>query len=509
MPETPDPVRLPAEGIQMLKRATAIDPEAPTLAPDVAQAQVEAPATSGTRFGNYELLGELGRGGMGVVYKARQRDLDRIVALKMILGNHLASEEQVRRFHTEARAIARLRHPHIVQVYESGQVQGQHYFAMEYVEGQGLDQRLRNGPLAAEDAVRQLLPVVAAVAELHRHGILHRDLKPANILLGPGGRPVLADFGLAKLRDADHRLTCSGAIVGTPSYMAPEQAAGKEVGPASDVYSLGAILYEMVTGRPPFRASTPLDTLVQVLEGEPTLPRLVRPEIPRPLELVCLKCLEKAREGRYPDASALHAELERFLNGDAVGAQPQGLAQRFVRWTRREPALAAHLGTIALGSGLHELGYQLRHTMPLTSHLLVQGLLAVLALVAVLLSRGLRSERWSGTVRYTWAALDVVLLTAILHVSHALDSPLVVLYPLYIGASGLWFQVRLVGWATFVSELGYATLLTSAVLEGRPLETPHRHAILMVALALQGFITAYQVQRMRVLSSYYEGRPGA
>ena len=207
-------------------------------------------------FGAYELLREIGRGGMGVVYKARQKDLDRPVALKMILASHLASPEHIRRFQSEARAAARLRHSHIVPIHEVGQLAGQHYFTMEYIEGESLAERIARGPVHVQTAVRLLGAVARAVEHLHQQGIVHRDLKPSNILLDGEGEPYVTDFGLAKIFVPGAEMTATGVIAGTPSYMAPEQASGHgvEVGPAADVYSLGAILYELLTGQPPFHA---------------------------------------------------------------------------------------------------------------------------------------------------------------------------------------------------------------------------------------------------------------
>ena len=222
-------------------------------------------------FGAYELLAEIGSGGMGVVYKARQKGLERLVAIKMILASHLASPDQVRRFQEEARAAAGLKHPHIVHIHEVGQCHGRHYFAMEYIEGMSLAERLARGPLKPEEAARLVLHVARAVEHLHRHGYIHRDLKPSNILLDAEGEPYVTDFGLAKAFAPGSQATTTGVIAGTPSYMSPEQAAGHnaEVSRSSDIYSLGAILYEAMTGRPPFRAESPLDTLLAVLGGEP------------------------------------------------------------------------------------------------------------------------------------------------------------------------------------------------------------------------------------------------
>jgi len=245
-----------------------------------------------SQFGDYELLGELGRGGMGVVFKARQNSLGRTVALKMILASHLASADQVRRFAAEAKAAAGLRHSHIVRLLDSGEVGGQPYLAMDYIEGSNLSALTAHGPVDPQTAARLVACLAQAVEYLHRQGVIHRDLKPSNVLIDAEGQPYVTDFGLAKLRDANDGLTTTGVVAGTPSYMAPEQAAGKGgVTPLADVYSLGAVLYELLTGRPPFVGESPIDVLIQVLEREPTHPRQLNRSVPRSLATICLKCL--------------------------------------------------------------------------------------------------------------------------------------------------------------------------------------------------------------------------
>jgi eukaryotic-like serine/threonine-protein kinase len=302
----------------------------------------------------YEVLRLLGRGGMGVVYQARHLTLDRAVALKMILAGEHADEGERVRFRREAQAAARLQHPNIVQVYEVGQTGGYPFLSLEYLGGGSLDKRLAGTPQPARAAAHLVQQLAQAMAYAHEHGVIHRDLKPANVLLASGeGEPAwvpkISDFGLAKLQKAEAAQTQSGAVVGTPSYMAPEQAAGKvhEVGPAVDTYALGAILYECLTGRPPFKAETALDTLMQVMATEPVPPSRLQPRVPRDLETICLKCLQKDPRKRYAGCAALAADLQRFQSGEPIQARPISTPERFWRWCRRNPRVAALCGAVA------------------------------------------------------------------------------------------------------------------------------------------------------------------
>lgn len=308
---------------------------------------IDAP---GRRFGDYELLAEIARGGMGVVYKARQISLNRIVALKMILAARLAGKSSVKRFYAEAEAAAQLDHPGIVPVFEVGQHQGQHYFSMGYVAGQSLAARVADGPLPPCEAAELIERVADAVAYAHQRGVVHRDLKPANVLLDKDGQPRVTDFGLAKRATGEDQLTTEGQVIGTPSYMPPEQASGKldEIGPASDIYSLGAILYCLLTGRPPFQAATGTETLLQVIQQEPVSPRLLNPKVSRDLDTICLKCLAKEPVRRYATAPELAEDLRRLREGRPICARPVSRWERAYRWARRQPVQAALIAAIAL-----------------------------------------------------------------------------------------------------------------------------------------------------------------
>ena len=317
----------------------------------------------------YEMLEELGRGGMGVVHKARHLALNRLVALKFILAGRHAHARHLERFRREAEAVARLRHPNIVQIYDIGEADGQCYLALEYGDGGNLRDRLAGNPLEPRSAARLLEPIARAVQHAHRQGVIHRDLKPANVVLAAGGdsimpghrplpefqekaapglpplsacTPKLTDFGLARLMGDDGPLTEFGVAAGTPSYMAPEQATGTaEPGPAADVWALGATLYECLTGRPPFKAATAVETLRLVAEADPVPPSRLQPSVPRDLETICLKCLAKEQAKRYAGARELAQDLQRFLQGEPIQARRAGLLERLWRWAKRRPGTAA------------------------------------------------------------------------------------------------------------------------------------------------------------------------
>ena len=318
----------------------AEDPAVPLPAGSFVPGVTPLPAS----FDDYELLEEIGRGGMGIVYRARQKSLGRIVAVKMLLRRDLATAADLARFRSEAEAAARLDHPGIVSIFEVGECGGHPFYSMRYIEGTTLAKRLAEGPVPLRETAGLLAKVAEAVDAAHHRGVLHRDLKPSNILIDSAGEPHVSDFGLAKRIEQDQSMTHTGAILGTPCYMSPEQAAGSrgDVGPTSDVWSLGAILYQMLTGRPPFQAANAMDTLLAVLESDPPVPRSLDPGVDRDLELIALKSLQKPQDLRYASAAGLAADLRAFLAGEPVAARRGGLsdvASRLFRETHHATVL--------------------------------------------------------------------------------------------------------------------------------------------------------------------------
>ena len=485
-------------------------------------------------IGDYEILEEIARGGMGVVYRARQRGANRLVALKMISSGKMASADERERFLREAELAANLDHQHIVPIYEVAEFQGCPYFSMKLVEGESLSQQIkakkRSGSTHDPQTAAHLMTIIArAVQYAHERGFLHCDLKPSNILLDREGRPYVTDFGLAKRASEDSAVSLSGAIMGTPSYMAPEQASGLRKGlrPTTDVYGLGAIFYELLTARAPFRADSVPETVVAVLERDPIPPRELCPLVPKELETICLKCLEKSPQDRYASAAAVADELDRFLQGEVIDATT--LIPRLRRWNRREPELVARLGGLLLVALIAQFNYYFLSAQPdFWHHYTIQGVLALWAVSAVVFQAMLRLGWQSDRVRVLWSAADIAFLTVelklfeqVLTTSASIaevrvETTLLVGYPLLIAASGLWWRVNIVWITTALAMTAYTWLYVDAALHWRDgrlawnsspdLQHPN---IFLAALFLTGYVVARQVRRILLLSRYYEHRQGA
>ncbi len=431
-------------------------------------------------FGDYELLEELGRGGMGVVYRAQQISLGRTVALKMILRGASSSAADLARFRAEAESAARLDHPAIVPIYEVGQEHGQPYFTMKHVAGTTLARRLADGPIPPREAATVLAPICRAIQYAHERGVLHRDLKPSNILIDEEGRPHVTDFGLAKRVAQDEALTASGVVLGTPSYMAPEQAAGNrgELGPATDVYSLGTILYQMLTGRPPFQAATAVETVLMVLEQEPLPPRLLNPRADRELEMVALKCLQKPPELRYASAKDLADDLDAYLHDEPTAARSGVFTQIIARAFRE-----THHATVLENWGLLWMWHSLALLVVciVTNAFEWRGVTSPIPYL-VLWTAGLgtwatifwKLRRRSGPVTFVerqiahvWAS-SMISIALLFIVEMILQMPVLTLSPVLGLTSGMIFLVKagtLTGQFYIQSAALFATAIAMAVLQ--------------------------------------------
>ena len=405
-------------------------------------------------LGDYELIEEIGRGGMGIVFRARQLSLDREVAIKMISRGPLASEQERTRFQAEARAVAQLDHPAIVPVYDVGELDSRPFFSMKLIEGETLAQRISKSPLSSEEAVRLIIQVCLAVEYAHLNGLLHRDLKPSNILIDDNGQAHVMDFGLAKRIDESSNITRSGAVLGTPAYMAPEQAAGQrgEVSAASDVYSLGSVLYSALTGRPPFQAATAVDTLLLVLEQEPLPPRALNPGIDRDLEMIVLRCLQKPVDLRYSSAAQLARDLQAYLDDESISARSGRFAHVVARWLKE-----THHATVLEKWGL----LWMWHSLVLLLVCLVTNVLYLQNVESrwtyfILWTVGLGAWAvvfWSirrrmgpvlfveRQIAHVWAS-SMVAIAALFPVEYLLDLPVLKLAPVLALVSGMVFTVK-------------------------------------------------------------------
>jgi serine/threonine-protein kinase len=493
---------------------------------------------------DYEILERIGGGGMGVVYLARKRSrLDGgDVALKMI-AEDLLSREAIDSFITEVRNQARLQHPNIVQILDSGQENGRPYFTMIYYRGSDLAHVLsEHGPLEPTTAALYVFRIAWAVKYLHGQSepLLHRDLKPRNVLLDhysdgsfPFGRPYLADFGLVKLVQENSPVLARGALEGTVPYMAPEQAEGRTLVPASDVWGVGVILFESLTGRLPFRGETEAEIIYQIRHHETPSPRAIRPGIPHELQRICLKCLKKPLESRYRSASELIEDLVCFFERKAlIHAPPEGLWERVVQWARRAPALAARLAVIVACSAII-WGYRLINggfVPPETGHPIVTMILSRLGYVdgdpatmavlvwanqVILVAWGLiswafqrqldRSGR-DGGLQLGWRIADVTVLCLLIELDDALMSPLTVAFAVLIVASALWARADQILQTTLLSMAGYILLVLSYRLTHPGLDRPYRHFHYLVGLALLGLMLTYQANRTRALAQISSAR---
>ena len=461
--------------------------------------RTQAPkADESIRFGKYELRGELGRGGMGVVFRAYHPELDRTVALKMLTGSAFSSPDQRRRFAQEARLASRIRHPHIVSIHDVGDFGGQPYFTMDIVTGTSIASCLRKGPISTEQAVHWMIMIAKAVDHLHANGIIHRDLKPSNVLLDDCDEPCLVDFGLARALDEFHDPTMTGTILGTPSYMSPEQAAGRirEVTTRSDVYSLGAILYEMLCGRPPFKADSAFDTVLQVMEREPLPLRHWNRTVPKKLEQICLKCLEKSPEKRYPSAMELAQELERWIRGESSPYESLSPITRFSRTFRRYPDAAYRL--LALVPTLLIVVLRCLSAPNVSSisdyykPIIVELSLWIgLSLVWEWQASKPGDHRWTP---FAFLLTDIIFMTSILQARKKADISHVTAYVLVLILSGLSLNRSQIWTAGLGCIAGYLCLLCYA----EDFESWIVPILMVVLLTCCTIVTDYQARRLSI-----------
>lgn len=455
-------------------------------------------------FGPYDLLAEINRGGMGIVYRAVHRQLQRTVALKILRAGEMATAEEVKRFHSEAITSSHLNHPHIVPIFEAGQCHGLTYFTMAFIDGEDLAAKLQQAPLDAQQAAHLILKMAEAVAFAHQHHILHRDIKPSNILIDTQGTPFLADFGLARFEQIDEQLTLTGQILGTPAYMAPEQARSSSQAHSEsvDIYALGAVLYASLTGQPPFSGPTPFDVLLQVLDRLPPAPSQLQRQIPRPLEAICLKAMAKNPAQRYPTASALADDLRLFLRGEPITFDRPTWRERLELWWRREPILISHLGAILASALIILISYLARYSHASPQQFAVKfGILVSWALVSVLLQHLSRFNRRREWVHLVWATADMCFYTAVLIAADAPRGLLFVGYPLMIAVSGLFYRVRFV---TYMTTLGcLSTLLVATSVTDSLTDRIDFLCIYLIALVVLGVSIAAMIRRVRSLSRFY------
>ena len=458
-------------------------------------------------IGNYLILEEIDRGGMGIVYRALDQDLQRVVAVKMIRSGRLASESYVQRFKAEARAAAKLDHPGIVSVHEVGTHEGQPYFSMAFIEGQNLAGYLKENELTVEESCLLIKEIAEAIDHAHENGLVHRDLKPANILMDRKNRAKITDFGLAKSLDQDDGITGTGEILGTINFMAPEQAAAKndQIDRMTDVYSLGAMLYFLCTGQPPFETDNPVDTLLRILDSEPVLANKINPKVPRDVAVICMRCLEKDPQNRYQTASELVEELDRFLKGEPVEASHSSLVSRFRKWSRREPSLVGHL----VGLGLIEFtracnyGYQaFVNGEDLDQYMKFSIPILAWAVVCVVLQQ--LQNRFRGLeqlIKFGWAVTDIGFLTAILLMAGGALGPLYIAYPLVIVMSGFFNRVRLVTFTTALCIVSFVIVFVNHPVES---EFKHYGIVGLAAIIAIGYVMSLLVYRIRLLNRLFE-----
>jgi eukaryotic-like serine/threonine-protein kinase len=451
-------------------------------------------------FGDYRLVSEIGRGGMGIVYKAEHRRLNRVVALKVLRSGELSNDEELARFRVEAESSAAIEHPNIVSIYEVGEARGLTYYTMTFVDGENLSAMIRRQSLGFKESARIISRIADAVEAAHRIGIIHRDLKPSNILIDRAGDPYLIDFGLAKGAGTNQGLTSTGQILGTPAYMAPEQARCETLTPATDIYSLGAVLYEMAAGQAPFSGPTPVDILLQVLNLDPPSPRKVNPQVPRALATIISQAMDKDRSRRYDSARAVQDDLRRFILDEPIQQPQPSWIERGNLWWRREPVLVSHLIAILAVLLIVLVSKQLSEHVSENAPWVIT-LLLVWAAGSYLFQQLSISDRYQTAAYWGWAAFDVVVYTTLIFIAEPPRGLLLIGYPMMIGASGLLYRVRFVVFVTAMCIAGFTILLATVndSLTGKP----EFCVIYISGLVVLALCLISMIRRVRGLADYF------
>lgn len=486
-----------------------------TLAPTPAEGKsnlVVSETTDSSTFaqrtiGGYEIVDEIDRGGMGIVYRAKDLQLDRTVALKMIRAGRMASESDVQRFRAEAQAAAKLDHPGIVPIYEVGTHQGQPYFSMAFIEGAKLDDFHKKNELSVRDACQLVRDVAIAIDHAHQNGLVHRDVKPANILIDQAGRPRVTDFGLAKNLEKDDGLTSTGEILGSINYMAPEQASarGDLVDRMTDVYSLGAVLYYLCTGQPPFETDNPVDTLLKILDAQPVSADRLNPELDAEVVAICMRCLEKEPKNRYLTAAEFANEIDRYLKGEPVQAMRSGIMIRIRQWSRQEPGLVGHLvglGLIEITRGIDVFFEYFFFGQRFHSYLDYSVIIWLWVVVCLILQRVQNRIPKQGVhLQFAWSAADLGFLTWILLRVEGNLGPLFIAFPLVVVVSGLFSRVKLVAFSTILSLISFEIVFLTRQESG---EFAHYGFVGAAAIVVIGTVVGLMVHRIRLLNRLFE-----
>lgn len=483
--------------------AAAVHSGSPIETPTVSSFMGTSEVAEGRRIGPYELIEEIDRGGMGVVFRARHLKLDRIVALKVIRSGELARAEEIARFRSEAEAAAHLSHPGIVPIYEVGQEGGLIYFTMAFIDGRTLTEWSAKTAISPDDAARLVYRICQAVEFAHQHGIYHRDLKPGNVLVDKNGQPIVIDFGLAKFAQRDNELTNTGQILGTPAYMAPEQASGRgrHAEATADIYSIGAVLYFLLSGQAPFSGPTPFDVLLQVIDREPPPPSKLNRRVSRELDYVCRRAMEKRPENRYGSAAEMARDLERLLKREPLKLPLQSWRDYISVWWRREPILVCHvcgIGTTVLIVCVSSPYYLAAWTISEQLGLLVLWFIACFAL-----QYWVYRARWRDAACLTWATVDVFLFTWLVSNADPPRTLLLIGYPMLIAASSLFYRTRFVIFMTTLCVLGFIWLKFVEV-DGS-LARIDFCAIFVSGLLVIGLTMHSMIRRVRGMSVFHEG----